>query len=50
MSLFEALLGYHPQMSYENNCNLRSKSRLADGNAAVLRNLMKKLKTNLVES
>ena len=43
MSPFEALLGYHPRMSYEDNCDPRSKSRTADG-------LMKELKVNLKES
>ena len=50
MSPFEALLGYYPQMSYKDNCDLQSKSRLADENATALRDLMKELKTNLAES
>ncbi len=50
MSLFEALLGRHPQMSYEDNCDPRSKSRTADKNLATLRDLMKGLKVNLTES
>ena len=50
MSPFEALLGYHPQMSYKDNRDLRSKSRTADKNAIALHDLMKELKVNLVES
>ena len=49
MSPFEALLGYHPQISYEDNCDPRSRSQTADKNAATLRDLMKELKVNLVE-
>ena len=50
MSLFEALLGYHPWIFYKDNCDPRSKSRTEDENAATLRNLMKELKVNLTES
>lgn len=50
MSPFEALLGYHPRMSYQDNCDPRSKSRTADENAAALRDLIKELKVNLAES
>ena len=50
MSPFETLLGYHPQMFYEDNYNPRSKSRVADKNAVALRDLIKKLKVNLMES
>ncbi len=50
MSSFEALLGYHPRMFYEDNRDPRSKSRTEDRNAAALRNLMKELKVNLTES
>lgn len=50
MSPFEALLGYHPRMSYEGNRDPRSKSRTADENAAGLRDLIKELKVNLAES
>lgn len=46
---FEVLFGYHPRISYENNRDPQSKSQLADENAAVLCNLMKKLKTNLIK-
>ncbi len=41
MSPFEALLGYHTRMSYKDNCDLRTESRIEDENAATLRNLMK---------
>ena len=50
MSPFETLLGYHPQISYEDNRDLRSKSRVADKNVAALCDLMKELKVNLTES
>lgn len=50
MSLLEALLGYHPQIIYEDNCDFRSKSWLADENTAALCNLMKELKKNLAKS
>ncbi len=50
MSSFEALLSYHPWMSYKDNRNLRSQSRTADENAAALCNLMKELKVNLIVS
>lgn len=50
MSFIEALLGYHPRMSYENNCDLQSKSRLTNENTATLCDLIKELKTNLAES
>ena len=50
MSLFEALLSYHPQMAYKDNRNPQSKSRAADKNAATLRDLIKELKVNLTES
>ena len=50
MSPSKALLGYHPRMSYEDNRDLRSKSRAVDENAAPLRDLMKELKVNLTES
>ena len=49
-SPFEALLGYHPRMSYEDNRDPQSKSRTADENAAALQDLMKELKMNLTES
>ncbi len=49
MSVFEALLGYHPRMCYKDNCDLRSKSRTIDENAVTLRDLMKLLKVNLIE-
>lgn len=50
MSPFEALLGYHPRTSYEDNRDPRSKSRTADENAAALRDSIKELKVNLTES
>ena len=50
MSLFETLLIYHLQMFYEDNHDLRSKSRVADKNAVALRDLLKELKMNLTES
>ena len=50
MSPFEALLGYHPQMFYEDNHDPRSKPRVVDENAVALRNLVKELKVNLTES
>ncbi len=50
ISLFEALLGYHPRMSYKDNCDLRSKSLTIDENAVILRDLMKELKVKLTES
>ena len=50
VSLFEALLGYHPRMSYKDNCDPRSKFLNVDENAAILRDLMKELKVNLIES
>ena len=50
MSPFEALLGYQPRISYKHNRDQRSKSRLADVNAAALHDLMNELKLNLVES
>lgn len=50
MSLFEALLGYQPQMSYENNCDPQSKSQTANENAAALHDLIKELKVNLAGS
>ncbi len=50
MSPFEALLGYYLRMSYKDNCDLQSISWTADENAAVLRDLMKQLKVNLIES
>ena len=37
-------------MSYEDNCDPRSKSRTADENEVAFRNLMKELKVNLIES
>ena len=48
--LFEALLTYHPQMSYKDNRDPQSKSRDVDKNATTLRDLIKKLKVNLTES
>lgn len=50
ISPFEALLGYHPRISYEDNRDPRSKSRTAGENAATLRDLIKELKVNLTES
>ena len=50
MSPFEALLGYHPPISSEDDRDPRSKSRSADENATALRNLIKELKANLAES
>ena len=50
MSPFKALLNYYPQMSYEDNRDLWSKSQIADENLTALRDLMKELKVNLVES
>ena len=50
MSLFEALLGYYLHLSYKNNNNLKSKYGLVDKNTAILCNLIKELKTNLVKS
>ena len=50
MNPFEALLGYHLRMSFKDNCDIRSKSRMAYENAAALRDLLKRLKVNLVES
>lgn len=50
MSSFEALLGYHLQISYEDNLYPQSKSRAADENAAALQDLMRELKGNLTES
>lgn len=50
MSPFEAVFGYHPRMSYEDNCDPQSKSQTADENATALRDLMKELKLNLAES
>ena len=47
MSLFEALLSYHPQIFYKNNRDPQSKSWGADENVAALRKLMKELKMNL---
>ena len=49
MSPFEVLLSYHPQILYEDNHDLRSKSRVADENAVALRDLIKELKVNLTE-
>ena len=49
-SLFNALLNYHPQISYEDNRDLGSKSQIADENVTVLRDLIKELKENLAES
>lgn len=50
MSLFKVLLGYYPHLFYKNNFDLQFKSWLVDENTAALCNLIKKLKTNLVES
>ena len=50
MRVFEALLGYHPRMSYKDNCDPRSKPRTIDENSVILRDLMKPLKVNLTES
>ena len=50
MSPFEILLDYHPQISYEDNRDPRSKPRVADKNVAALYDLMKELKVNLTES
>ena len=49
MNLFEALLGYHLQIFYQNNCFPQFKSWTANKNMAVLRKLMKELKVNLTE-
>ncbi len=49
ISPFEALLGCHPQWSYEDNRDSRSNSRAADEEATDLRNLMRGLKTNLAK-
>lgn len=37
-------------MSYKDNCDLQSKSQMADENTAILRDLMKELKMNLAKS
>lgn len=50
MSFFEALLGFHPPMSNETNCDLQSKSQIVDKNVVILCDLIKKLKVNLAES
>ena len=50
INFFEALLGYHLQMSYKDNCALQLKFEMVDENAAILRNLKKELKVNLAES
>ena len=49
MSSFEALLGYHPQMSYKNNRDPQPKSWATDKNVAALRELIKELKVNLTK-
>lgn len=46
---FEVLLDYHSQMFCKDNHDLQSKSRFAEKNTAILRDLMKELKVNLVE-
>ena len=50
ISPFEVLLGYHLQMSYEDNHNPRSKFWVTDENVAALYDLIKELKVNLMES
>lgn len=49
MSLFKALLYYYPYLSHKNDYNLQFKFWLADKNTAVFCNLIKELKTNLVD-
>lgn len=49
ISFFEALFGYHLQMSYEDKFNPESKSWVADKNAVALYDLVKELKVNLTE-
>ena len=49
MNTFEALLDHHPQISYEDNCDPRSKSWFIDKNATALCDLMKELKVDLTE-
>ena len=49
-SLFQALLIYYPRITYNNNYDMRSKSKIVDENIAALHNLMKELKVKLTES
>ena len=49
MGPFKELLSYHPQMSYKDNHEPRSKSRTANENVVVLFDLMKELKANVTE-
>ena len=44
---FEANIGYHPRMSYEDNQDPRSKSKTAEEQAKNLRDLLAELKNNL---
>lgn len=50
ISLFKILLGYHLQLSYEDNYDIRSKLQMVEKNTAVLHNLVKELKVNLTKS
>lgn len=50
INIFEALLGDDPQMSFNHDRDLRSKSRFPDKNAATVHELMKEFKVNLAES
>ena len=49
ISFLEALLDYYSQIFYKDNCDLQSKLQSTDKNAAILHNLIKELKVNLIE-
>lgn len=50
MTPFEANIGYHPRMSYEDNRDPRSKSKAAEAQAEDLRDLLVELRNNLLKA
>lgn len=50
MRFFKKLFDYYLQIFYKDNCDLKYKLQSINKNLAILYNLIKELKMNLVES